>query len=202
MSPHKKKIGEFLEKTAQTVLETEFGVFDFMVYRELSSGKEHIALRKAWNDAVPLVRVHSECATGDLFASTFCDCGRQLHGSLEMLHREGGVLIYLRQEGRGLGLTQKILAYELQREGMDTVEANLSLGRGADERDYQLAVDILRDLDISSLRLLTNNPKKLEALAAHGFDCQQVPLQVVLTTERGKKYMRTKRDKMGHSVLD
>lgn len=198
MSPEKKKVGEFLEKTAQTVLETEFGTFDFIVYRELSSGKEHIALKKNWNGNIPLVRIHSECATGDLFASTFCDCGLQLHGSLEMLHREGGVLIYLRQEGRGLGLTQKIQAYELQRQGMDTVEANLSLGREADERDYTFAADILRDFGVKSLKLLTNNPKKLKALESFGFTCEQIALQIELKTDRGRKYMRTKREKMGH----
>jgi 3,4-dihydroxy 2-butanone 4-phosphate synthase/GTP cyclohydrolase II len=200
MNESLKNIGSFLEKTASTTLETEFGMFQMIVYREKSTGKEHIALLKEWGEKTPFVRLHSECATGDIFSSTFCDCGKQLHKAMEIIQQEGGVLVYLRQEGRGLGLTQKIQAYELQRNGMDTVEANISLGREADERDYTMAADILRDLNISSLKLLSNNPRKLEALHSFGFKCEQVLLQIDLLTERGKKYIRTKREKMGHTL--
>lgn len=190
-----------LEKTAQTILETDYGVFDLMVYQD-AVGKEHIVMQKDWGEKTPMVRLHSECATGDLFASTFCDCGQQLHKALEMIQREGGLLIYLRQEGRGLGLGKKIQAYELQRQGMDTVEANLSLGRGADERDYAIAVEILKEHhDIQSLRLLSNNPQKLQELQEAGFQCEPVPLEISLTSERGIKYLRTKREKMGHLFL-
>jgi len=191
--------GGELKKTAQTVLETEFGVFDFIVYQD-DSGKEHIALVKDWGEKVPFVRIHSECATGDIFDSQYCDCGQQLHKSLEMIQQEGGVMIYLRQEGRGLGLSKKIQAYELQRQGMDTVEANLSLGREADERDYVMAIDILKDLKVRSLKLLTNNPSKLQELQDAGFTCEQILLNVSLTSERGVKYLRTKREKMGHRL--
>lgn len=190
---------QHLKKTAQTELETEFGVFDFIVYED-SSGKEHIALVKQWGEKVPLVRLHSECATGDIFGSQYCDCGQQLHKGLEIIQKEGGVLIYLRQEGRGLGLSKKIQAYELQRQGMDTVEANLSLGREADERDYAMAIDILKDLKVRSLKLLTNNPAKLQELRQAGYNCEQLPLNVSLTSERGAKYLRTKREKMGHRL--
>ncbi|MGE3278931.1 MAG: GTP cyclohydrolase II [Candidatus Altimarinota bacterium] len=188
-----------IHKTAQTILDTEHGTFDFVVYQD-AAGKEHMALLKDWGDKVPLVRIHSECATGDLFASQFCDCGQQLEKGLEMIQREGGVMMYLRQEGRGLGLGKKIQAYELQRQGMDTVEANLSLGRAADEREYDLAIEMLKDLGVSSLKLLTNNPAKLEALQKAGMTCVQVPLDIPLTSERGVKYLRTKREKMRHTL--
>lgn len=182
------------------MLETEYGVFDFIVYKEEKSLKEHVALVKDWVGKTPYVRLHSECATGDIFGSEFCDCGVQLKRSLKIIQKEGGVLIYLRQEGRGLGLSNKIQAYELQRQGMDTVEANLSLGRGADERNYSMVIDILNDLKISSLKLMTNNPEKMDFLKSNGFICERVPLRVALTSARGVKYMKTKKDKMGHCV--
>lgn len=187
-----------IEKAAQTVLETEWGLFDLHVYVD-DQGKEHVALKKDWTDT-PLVRIHSECATGDLFGSTFCDCGPQLRSAQDRIAREGGVLLYLRQEGRGLGLANKIKAYELQREGKDTVEANEALGRGADERSYELAAEMLRDLEVSKLRLMTNNPAKVEGLKEEGFEVEAVSHEIDLTTERGKKYLQTKRDKMGHNL--
>lgn len=189
---------KLLQKTAQTELETDFGVFEFVVYLEPATGKEHMALLKPWGEKVPLIRIHSECATGDIFSSKFCDCGPQLHKGLKLIQQEGGVMIYLRQEGRGLGLGNKIKAYELQRQGADTVEANLQLGRGADERSYELAGEILRDLQVEQAVLLTNNPQKLRALIEQGFQVEQRPHTVVVESDRLKKYLRTKKEKMGH----
>jgi len=190
-----------LEKTAQTVLETAFGKFDFAVYRENETGKEHIVLVKAWNNKIPLVRIHSECATGDLFGSKYCDCGEQLHLALKLIAKDGGIVIYLRQEGRGLGLTNKILAYELQRQGADTVEANLKLGRGIDERNYDIALEILRSLRVDSLRLLTNNPRKIRELEDAGLSVVRVPLQIKMSSARAKRYLKTKKEKMGHQLI-
>lgn len=189
---------KFLKKNAETKLETEFGSFDFIVYLEKKTGKEHIVLKKSWGKKVPLVRIHSECATGDIFSSTSCDCGPQLDAALKFIAKSGGMLIYLRQEGRGLGLTNKIKAYELQLKGLDTVDANLKLGRGADERSYELAVEILRDLELTNVKLLTNNPLKIDVLSENGFSVEVVPLRIALTSEMGKKYMNTKKTKMGH----
>lgn len=187
-----------LKKTAQTELETDFGVFEFAVYLETATGKEHIALVKSFGEKVPLVRIHSECATGDIFSSKFCDCGPQLHKALKLIQEEGGVLVYLRQEGRGLGLGNKIKAYELQKAGADTVDANLQLGRGADERTYELAGEILRDQSVQQMVLLTNNPQKLKDLGDQGFQVEQRQHTVVVDSERLKKYLRTKKEKMGH----
>lgn len=193
-----------VERTAETELETEYGKFCFLVYREKKTGKEHIALVKPWrapsrNEApVPFVRIHSECATGDIFASEFCDCGPQLHFALKRIQQEGGILIYLKQEGRGLGLTEKIKAYELQRKGMDTVEANLALGHQADERNYDIPVEMLNCIGVKKLRLLTNNPDKIKALEEAGFEVERVPVMLPLKTERGKKYQQTKQEKLGH----
>jgi 3,4-dihydroxy 2-butanone 4-phosphate synthase/GTP cyclohydrolase II len=187
-----------LEKTAKTELETDYGVFDFVVYREKKNGKEHIMLIKPWRKKPAFVRLHSECATGDLFGSRFCDCGQQLRTALKKIGKQGGVLVYLRQEGRGLGLSNKILAYELQVKGADTAEANLLLGRGIDERSYELAVEMLRDVGIKELKLLTNNPQKIAELRAHGFIVEAVPLKIKMLSERGKKYLKTKRQKFGH----
>lgn len=189
-----------LEKTAETQIETDFGSFRFLVFLEKSSGKEHIALMRPWASKVPLVRIHSECATGDIFASKYCDCRAQLQKALRLIARQGGALLYLRQEGRGIGLTAKIKAYELQRKGLDTVEANRQLGRGADERGYELAVEILRQLGISSLRLLTNNPAKMKALESSGFQVQRQALVVPMKTKRGKQYVQAKRKKLRHDL--
>jgi len=200
-------------KVAQTVLETEYGDFDFMVFLEPSTGKEHIVLRTPsvlsersdisplkGGESTPLVRIHSECATGDIFASEHCDCGSQLHEAQKLVQEQGGAIIYLKQEGRGIGLTEKIKAYELQRQGKDTVEANLELGRGADERAYELAVDILRSLKIKKLKLLTNNPDKVAALQDYGFEVEQIQHQVEVKSDRAKKYLETKKEKMGHQI--
>lgn len=186
--------------TAETQLETIFGSFRFLVFQEKSTGKEHMALVSPWASKVPLVRIHSECATGDIFASTYCDCRAQLQKALRMISRQGGVLLYLRQEGRGIGLTAKIKAYELQRKGLDTVEANRQLGRGDDERGYQVAVEILRSFGITAMKLLTNNPAKIKALQAHGFQVQRQALVVTMKTKRGRNYLKTKQKKLRHDL--
>ena len=151
----------------------------------------------------PLVRMHSSCFTGDLIASLRCDCGDQLNMALAMIAREGyGALVYLPQEGRGIGLTEKIKAYILQDGGLDTVEANVALGHGADMRDYGVGIQILKDLGMNEIRLLTNNPKKTEAFNLRGFDLKVVDQVPILppVNEHNEKYLATKRDKMGHDL--
>ena len=154
-------------------------------------------------DNAPLVRMHSSCFTGDLINSLRCDCGDQLQMALEMIAKEGcGVLVYLPQEGRGIGLAAKIKAYDLQDQGLDTVEANTALGFKADMRDYGVGIQILKDLGLKEVRLLTNNPKKTEAFNLRGFDLQVVDQVPILSpiNEHNQKYMDTKRDKMGHKL--
>ena len=187
-----------LKKTATSLLETEFGSFEIQVFRDEIDGKEHVALLKEWGDQVPVVRIHSKCATGDIFGSVYCDCRLQLHAGLKKISEEGGVLIYLEQEGRGLGLTHKIKAYELQRAGMDTVEADEHMGEGIDDRTYELAAQMLRSLGIEKLKLLTNNPAKLQGLLDEGFDVEREEHIVQALSERGEKYQQAKREKLGH----
>lgn len=189
---------------AAAKLPTEFGDFAIHVYRDVPTGKEHAAIVKgsvaegAGSDPV-LVRIHSECLTGDIFGSRRCDCGAQLHEALRRIEAAGrGVILYLRQEGRDIGLTNKILAYELQEQGYDTVQANLRLGHPVDARTYDAAKDILDDLGVHCVRLLTNNPDKVAALQRLGVNCiERVPLEVS-PNEVNRGYLETKKDKMGH----
>ena len=176
------------------------GDFTMTVFHNELDDAEHFALVKPAVDKkqVPLVRIHSECITGDLFGSAKCDCGEQLEQSLALIAAEGGVLIYLRQEGRGIGLSNKIKAYALQEEGHDTVEANLQLGLPVDSREYAVAFQMLKAMDISAVRLLTNNPLKVASLEAYGMDVvSRVSLEMVPTDEN-RGYLKTKRDKLGH----
>ena len=186
-------------RAAQASLPTRYGTFDMFVY-DGPDHKEHVALTLgAIDDGEPvLVRVHSECLTGDVFGSTRCDCGEQLADSLRFLQEHGhGVLLYLRQEGRGIGLTKKISAYALQEQGLDTVEANHALGLPEDMRDYR-AADMLLDLGVRRARLLTNNPAKIEGLERHGVEVvERVPLWIS-PNPSNLGYLRTKREKMGH----
>jgi 3,4-dihydroxy 2-butanone 4-phosphate synthase/GTP cyclohydrolase II len=180
------------------------GVFRSIVYENDIDSVEHIALVKGdvRSEEAALVRLHSECLTGDAFGSLRCDCGDQLETAMQRIDQEGcGVVLYLRQEGRGIGLTNKIRAYGLQdREGLDTVEANLRLGFAADQRDYGVGGQILVDLGIRKVRLLTNNPLKRRALESLGLDVvEQVPLEIE-PNERNRDYLRTKREKLGHSL--
>ncbi len=192
-----------IEKGQRVKLPTEFGDFELIPYRQKSNGLEHVALVKGeWNDDEPLlVRVHSSCVTGDIFGSYRCDCGPQLHEALRKIDQAGkGVLVYMNQEGRGIGLFNKIHAYKLQEEGRDTVEANIELGFDADERDYGVGAAILRDLKIKKIKLLTNNPKKITGLEGYGLEIvENIPIEVK-PNQFNKFYLETKRDKMGHTL--
>jgi len=183
-------------------LPTEYGDFKAVVY-ECDKGLHHIALvRGDIKNKDVLVRVHSECLTGDVFHSQRCDCKQQLDKALRLISKDGGVLLYLRQEGRGIGLLNKIKAYDLQDKGMDTVQANEKLGFKADARDYTVGVQILADLGIRRMRLMTNNPKKIEGLEKYGIKIvERVPL-VIKPTTTNKKYLEAKKEKLGHDLED
>ena len=182
---------------------TIYGHFRLIPFRQISNGLEHMALIKGeWKPDEPvLVRVHSSCATGDVLGSQRCDCGEQLHKSMQMIEQEGkGVLIYMQQEGRGIGLMNKIAAYKLQEEGLDTVDANIHLGFKPDERDYGCGAQMLRQLGVHKMRLMTNNPTKRVGLEAYGLEIvQNVPIEVS-PNKYDVKYLRTKRDRMGHQL--
>jgi 3,4-dihydroxy 2-butanone 4-phosphate synthase/GTP cyclohydrolase II len=184
-------------------LPTVHGEFTAVAFRETLTGKNHIALVKGEVAGEPdvLVRVHSECLTGDVFHSLRCDCGQQLDLALQRIEREGkGVLLYLAQEGRGIGLLSKLKAYELQEQGLDTVEANLRLGFAADQREYGIGSQILSDLGLSTIRVLTNNPKKISGIAGFGLEVvAQEPIEVVPNDEN-RRYLDTKREKLGHTL--
>lgn len=181
---------------------TQFGNFHLIDYKVEINGQEHLALTKGqWEKDEPvLVRMHSSCVTGDIFGSCRCDCGEQLHRSMQMIEKEGkGVIVYLNQEGRGIGLLNKLKAYKLQEEGLDTVEANVELGFKADERDYGVGAQILRDLGVRKIKLMTNNPKKRAGLIGYGLEIvDNVPI-IIESNPHNQKYLQTKKDKMGHS---
>lgn len=182
---------------------TEYGHFKLIPFRQTSNGLEHIALVKGtWKKDEPiLVRVHSSCATGDIFGSCRCDCGQQLHKAMQMVEKEGkGVIVYMQQEGRGIGLMNKIEAYKLQEEGYDTVDANVHLGFKPDERDYGCGAQILRHLGVTKMRLLTNNPTKRVGLEAYGLEIvENVPIEIT-PNEYDYKYLKTKKERMGHNL--
>ena len=182
---------------------TQYGHFKLVPFKQTSTGLEHMALIKGeWKEDEPiLVRVHSSCATGDILGSKRCDCGEQLHKAMQMIEEEGkGVLIYMQQEGRGIGLMNKIAAYKLQEEGLDTVEANIHLGFKPDERDYGCGAQMLRQLGVHKMRLLTNNPVKRVGLEAYGLEIvENVPIEVV-PNKYNERYLKTKRDRMGHTL--
>ncbi|BCX49155.1 bifunctional 3,4-dihydroxy-2-butanone-4-phosphate synthase/GTP cyclohydrolase II [Haloferula helveola] len=183
-------------------LPTDHGDFDCHLYRIETDGTHHLALSRGeiQRDRPTLVRVHSECLTGDVFLSKRCDCGGQLDAALEHISKEGGVLLYLRQEGRGIGLAAKIHAYKLQEQGLDTIEANERLGFSADLRDYGMGAQILQDLGVGKIRLLTNNPKKVVGLEGYGLEIvEQVPISLP-ANPHNERYLSTKRDRMGHRI--
>ncbi len=193
-----------VEKVESVEMPTDFGTFGLNIYVSTSNPEEHhLAMVKGiiTPDEPVLVRVHSECLTGDVFASRRCDCGSQLHTALSMIEKEGkGVLVYMRQEGRGIGLVNKIRAYKLQEEGLDTVEANEKLGFPSDLRDYGMGAQILHDLGVRKIRLLTNNPRKVIGLDGHNLEIvEQVPIRIK-ANPHNEDYLRAKRDKMGHMI--
>lgn len=192
-----------VEEGEKVHLPTEYGDFQLIPFRQKSNGLEHIAIIKGDvnTDEPVLVRVHSSCATGDIFGSMRCDCGEQLHEALRMIEREGrGAVVYLSQEGRGIGLMDKIRAYKLQEQGMDTVEANLHLGHKADERDYGVGAQILNRLGIRKMRLMTNNPMKRVGLSGYGLEIvENVPIEIA-PNEYDRFYMATKKHRMGHDL--
>ena len=184
-------------------LPTEFGHFELIAFKQITTGDIHLALIKgSWEkDEAVMVRVHSSCVTGDIFGSCRCDCGGQLHKAMEMVEKEGkGIILYMFQEGRGIGLVNKLKAYKLQEMGRDTVEANLELGFKMDERDYGVGASILRDLGVSKLRLISNNPKKRVALSGYDIEIvDTIPIEIP-SNPHNEKYLTTKRDKMGHTL--
>ena len=192
-----------VEKGEEADLPTEYGHFRLIPFRQKSNGLEHFALVKGeWKSEEPiLVRVHSSCVTGDILGSKRCDCGEQLHSALRMIEKEGkGALVYLNQEGRGIGLMAKMAAYKLQEGGMDTVDANLHLGFQADERDYGVGASILRELKVNKMRLMTNNPIKRVGLEGYGLEIAEIVSIEVTPNEFNKRYLETKKKKMGHTL--
>ncbi|MBI2271762.1 MAG: bifunctional 3,4-dihydroxy-2-butanone-4-phosphate synthase/GTP cyclohydrolase II [Bacteroidetes bacterium] len=200
---YRLKTESIIEREVKVTMPTEYGNFELVAYKQTTTDQEHLALIKgSWKKDEPvLVRVHSSCLTGDIFGSCRCDCGPQLHKAMEIIEKEGkGVIVYMNQEGRGIGLLNKLKAYKLQEEGRDTVEANLELGFEMDERDYGVGAQILRDLGISKIRLLTNNPKKRAGLIGYGLEIvDNIPIEIQ-SNVHNKLYLETKRDKMGHTL--
>ncbi len=193
-----------IKEDVRVKMPTKYGTFELIAYKQLNTGEEHMALKKGdWEkDEAVLVRVHSSCMTGDILGSLRCDCGEQLHAAMKMVEEAGkGVVLYMNQEGRGIGLLNKLKAYKLQEEGLDTVEANLKLGFGMDERDYGVGAQILRELGISKIKLISNNPRKRAGLFGYGLEIvESVPIEIKPNLHN-QKYLTTKRDKLGHNIL-
>ena len=192
-----------VEQGVEADMPTEYGHFHIIPFRQKSNGQEHFALIKGeWKEDEPiLVRVHSSCATGDILGSKRCDCGEQLHRAMEMIEQEGkGVIVYMQQEGRGIGLMNKLAAYKLQEEGYDTVDANLCLGFKADERDYGCGAQILRLLGVQKMRLMTNNPVKRVGLEAYGLEIVEIVSIETTPNEYNLRYLKTKKERMGHTL--
>lgn len=199
---HRQHTEKLIVREECVKLPTDFGDFDCYSYHSKVDGKTHLALVHGEIDPEKpiLCRVHSECLTGDVFGSRRCDCGSQLHTAMRRVAQEGGIILYLRQEGRGIGLSAKLHAYKLQEQGLDTVDANIKLGFAPDLRDYGVGAQILRDLGVRHLRLLTNNPRKIVGLSGHGLDVvEQLPISIP-ANEDNKHYLDTKRDRMGHLI--
>jgi 3,4-dihydroxy 2-butanone 4-phosphate synthase/GTP cyclohydrolase II len=201
---YRLKAESLIQREIGVQMPTEFGDFDLIAFRQINTGDIHLALIKGeWKTNEPImVRVHSSCMTGDIFGSCRCDCGPQLQKAMELVNKEGkGVILYMNQEGRGIGLINKLKAYKLQEQGYDTVEANIALGFSMDQRDYGVGAQILRDLNITKIRLLSNNPVKRAGLIGYGLEIvENIPVEIT-PNPHNEKYLQTKRDKMGHSIL-
>lgn len=199
------KRDSLIDEIVSVEMPTKYGNFKLIAFKEKNSSNEHLALIKGeWekNDPV-MVRVHSSCFTGDILGSLRCDCGEQLHKAMQMVEKEGkGVILYMNQEGRGIGLLNKLKAYRLQEQGMDTVEANIHLGFGMDQRDYGVGAQILRHLGVNKLRLISNNPKKRVGLIGYGLEIvENIPIEIN-SNPHNEKYLSTKRDKLGHEIME
>jgi 3,4-dihydroxy 2-butanone 4-phosphate synthase / GTP cyclohydrolase II len=201
---YRLKTDSLIEEIVRVEMPTKYGDFQLIAFLDKTNQNEHLALVKGeWQKDEPvLVRVHSSCFTGDILGSLRCDCGDQLHAAMQLVHQEGkGAILYMNQEGRGIGLVNKLKAYKLQENGMDTVEANLHLGFPMDKRDYGIGAQILRYLNITKLRLMSNNPKKRAGLLGYGLQIvETVPIEVK-PNPHNEKYLFTKRDKLGHEIL-
>jgi 3,4-dihydroxy 2-butanone 4-phosphate synthase/GTP cyclohydrolase II len=201
---YRMKYESLIKKEETVKMPTAYGTFDMVAYKQIDSGEIHLALTKGtWKKDEPiLVRVHSSCVTGDIFGSCRCDCGEQLQAAMQKVEQEGkGVILYMNQEGRGIGLLNKLRAYKLQEAGLDTVEANLQLGFTMDARDYGVGAQILHDLDVSKIRLMSNNPKKRIGLMGYGLEIVEAVGLEVEANSHNEKYLQTKRDKMGHTIM-
>lgn len=200
---YRLKNESLIEREVNVHMPTKLGEFEMYAYKQKTTGQEHLALVKGtWNENEPvLVRVHSSCITGDIFGSCRCDCGPQLHKAMEMINKEGkGVIVYMNQEGRGIGLLSKLKAYKLQEQGKDTVEANEELGFKPDERDYGVGAQILRDLKVKKMKLMTNNPTKRAGLIGYGLEITDIVPIEIKSNKHNELYLKTKRDKMGHTL--
>ena len=201
---YRLKKESLIKREVEVQMPTLFGGFKLVAYTQTNTGDTHLALVKGeWEKNEPvMVRVHSSCVTGDIFASFRCDCGNQLHEAMKMVHESGkGVVLYMNQEGRGIGLINKLKAYKLQEEGLDTVQANIELGFDMDNRDYGVGAQILRDLGVSKLKLISNNPKKRAGLIGYGLEIvDNIPIEIE-PNHYNERYLKTKRDKMGHKIL-
>ncbi|WP_126246561.1 bifunctional 3,4-dihydroxy-2-butanone-4-phosphate synthase/GTP cyclohydrolase II [Chitinophaga rhizosphaerae] len=193
-----------IEEEVRVQMPTKYGNFELVAFKQLNSGDMHMALKKGdWNQGDPvMVRVHSSCFTGDILHSLRCDCGEQLQAAMQMVEKEGrGLILYMNQEGRGIGLMNKLKAYKLQEEGKDTVEANLELGFGMDERDYGVGAQILRHMNVTKMRLITNNPRKRAGLKGYGLEIVENVAIEIHPNPHNEFYLKTKRDKLGHEIL-
>jgi 3,4-dihydroxy 2-butanone 4-phosphate synthase/GTP cyclohydrolase II len=202
---YRLKTESLIEMEVSVSMPTKYGNFDLYAFKQINTGDIHLAIKKGeWKKDEPvLVRVHSSCMTGDILGSLRCDCGEQLHHALQIIEAEGkGLVLYMNQEGRGIGLVNKLKAYKLQEQGMDTVEANLELGFGMDERDYGVGAQILRSLGITKIRLMSNNPRKRAGLLGYGLEIVDTVSIEMKPNAHNKKYLFTKRDKLGHEILN
>ncbi|TAH00922.1 MAG: bifunctional 3,4-dihydroxy-2-butanone-4-phosphate synthase/GTP cyclohydrolase II [Sphingobacteriales bacterium] len=201
---YRLKTETLVKKEVAINLPTQWGNFEMVAFTQLNTGDNHLALIKgSWDDDEPvLVRVHSSCITGDIFGSCKCDCGPQLHKAMEMIEKEGkGVILYMNQEGRGIGLVNKLKSYNLQEAGMDTVDANLALGFKMDERDYGIGAQILRAINVKKMRLMSNNPTKRAGLIGYGLEVVENVAIEIASNQHNEVYLKTKRDRMGHNIL-